>query len=55
MKIIFSEEMIFDDYEENKIIGSLIFIDLVSNIIVKSWNDSERYAKKRKNHFLIKI
>jgi sulfate adenylyltransferase subunit 1 len=48
VKIIFSEEMIFDDYEENKITGSLIFIDLVSNITVGAGMIRKGTQKKEK-------
>jgi len=34
IKVVFSEKIMFDDYTENKITGSLIFIDFLTNITV---------------------
>ncbi|AYN24924.1 sulfate adenylyltransferase subunit CysN [Buchnera aphidicola] len=57
VKIVFSEETVFDDYEENKITGSLIFIDLLSNITVgagmirKTIEKEEKLVSHKNNDF----
>lgn len=48
VKVLFSEEMIFDDYKENKITGSLIFIDLLSNITVGAGMIQKSIEKEEK-------
>ncbi|CAL4324900.1 sulfate adenylyltransferase subunit CysN [Buchnera aphidicola] len=57
IKITFTEKMIFDDYAENKITGSLIFIDLLTNITVgagmikKNLEKKEKIISNNKNNF----
>lgn len=57
IKVEFSEIMVFDSYKKNKITGSLIFIDLLTNItvgagmIVKSIQEKEQIISDETKNF----